>query len=488
MKNTSVRMRLLFWNIAVLALVLFGFLIIAHLLIRTYMLNALDQRLVEMAKRQQHFYTLMKHNPPPEPPLPPPDPAGSRSMNERFQRMMRIYDLQGKQLHSNWENRNSEQIEYPPWDKNAYNNAKRGKNVFSLVKYGDELLRVYSLPLLDGKKQLGVIQTSLSYAEAQSLLESLTLLMIILVPIALLIAGWSGLLLTNRALRPVRQIIEKTRALNPDDLTQRLPVNGIDEFGQLADTMNEMLARIETAFNGIRNLMERERRFTADASHELRTPLTAIRANTSLALRGDNSAAEIRESMQAIDQAGKMMQHLIEDLLLLASSDSGQFTLQPQAVPVNELFYQAVALARNHHERAEIIFDVPDEMLQIWGDANQLSRLLVNLINNALRHTPSDGRITLTAERKSTSIVITVTDTGEGIAAEHLPHLGERFYRVDSARARQQGGAGLGLAICKSIVEAHNGKMSIDSIAEQGTTVTIELPVANDSAEEDAQA
>ena len=127
-------------------------------------------------------------------------------------------------------------------------------------------------------------------------------------------------------------------------------------------------------------------------------------------------------------------------------------------------------------------------MLQIWGDANQLSRLLVNLINNALRHTPSDGRITLTAERKSTSIVITVTDTGEGIAAEHLPHLGERFYRVDSARARQQGGAGLGLAICKSIVEAHNGKMSIDSIAEQGTTVTIELPVANDSAEEDAQA
>ena len=113
MKNTSVRMRLLFWNIAVLALVLFGFLIIAHLLIRTYMLNALDQRLVEMAKRQQHFYTLMKHNPPPEPPLPPPDPAGSRSMNERFQRMMRIYDLQGKQLHSNWENRNSEQIEYP---------------------------------------------------------------------------------------------------------------------------------------------------------------------------------------------------------------------------------------------------------------------------------------------------------------------------------------------------------------------------------------
>lgn len=483
MKSTSVRMRLLIWNIAVLALVLFGFLLIAHLLIRTYMLNAMDQRLAEMANRQQHFYTAIQHNPPPEPPPPLPDPAESRSMNERFQRMMRIYDLQGKQIRGNREINNKEQVEYPPWDKSAYNQARKGDKVFSLVKYGDEVLRVYSLPLLDEQKQTGVIQTSLSYAEAQSLLESLTLLMIILVPVALLIAGWSGLLLTNRALRPVRHIIEKTRALNPDDLAQRLPVNGADEFGQLANTMNEMLARIETAFNAMRSLMERERRFTADASHELRTPLTAIRANTSLVLRGDNSVAETRESVQAIDQAGKMMQHVIEDLLLLASSDSGQFALQPQAVPVRELFFQAAAMARHQQEQAEMSINVTGEMVEIWGDPNQLSRLLVNLINNALRHTPSTGKISLSAARQSAIITVTVADTGEGISAEHLPHLGERFYRVDAARARQQGGAGLGLAICRSIVEAHGGEMSISSIVGEGTTVTLLLPAPDGDSE-----
>ena len=476
MKTTSVRMRLLLWNIVVLALVLFGFILIAHLLIRTYTLSSLDRRLEEMGRRQQQIFTRWHDSRPQQFPPLPPEPERSGQNGGRFQRMMRVYDLQGNALLPPWNPGATELTEEPPWDRLAFQQAAAGESVYSLVKDGNEPLRVYTLPLREAGKQIGVIQVSLSYAEAQSLLESLTLLMLLLAPIALIIAGSSGLLLTNRALKPVRQIIETTRALNPDDLAQRLPVNGADEFGQLASTMNDMLARLETAFLSMRSLIERERRFTADASHELRTPLTAIRANTSLALRDDSTLAETRESMRAIDQAGEIMQHVIEDLLLLASSDSGQMQLQSRPIRAHELLVEAVAMSKSTKAHAAIIVDVADEPLMIWGDANQLSRLIVNLLDNAKRHTPRDGQITLSAALVDDWVHLVVTDTGEGISAEHLPHLCERFYRVDTARARQQGGAGLGLAICKSIVEAHGGDMHIESTVGIGVSVTLRLP------------
>jgi signal transduction histidine kinase len=304
-------------------------------------------------------------------------------------------------------------------------------------------------------------------------------MMFVLMPCVLLVAGVGGVLLTDRALGPVRFIVHTAEQLNPDDLSQRLPVVGKDEFAQLASTMNGMLARIEIAFTKLRLTLERERRFTADASHELRTPLTAITANASLTLNGDTSLDEYRESMQSINLAANMMRRLIEDLLLLARSDSGQLQLNYEQVNIFDLMTWAIDMVRKNDAQAIIQIQLVADGESLWGDPTHLLRVLVNLLKNAIRHTPAAGKITLAAAHQDKQVVLSVTDTGDGIAPEHLAHLGERFYRPDSSRAREYGGTGLGLAICKGIVEAHQGSMHIDSTPGKGTTVSITLPDSN---------
>jgi heavy metal sensor kinase len=471
MKFTSVRLRLTLWNIGVLACVLFGFLLATHLAVRSYLLASMDNRLAGMAERQQHFISRVHDDPPPT----------FRSRNSRFDRqdgnritrISRTYTLDGKQYRLP----NFPAPPYaPPWDHEAFEQAAAGKAVFSMAVEDDTPVRVHSRPLRINDKQVGVVQVAVSFAEMEDLLESLTRLLLLLVPCALVIAAAGGLFLTNSALRPVRQLVHAAEELNPDALSQRLPVVGADEFAHLATTMNGMLARVEGAFTRLTDSFERERRFTSDASHELRTPLTAIKANASLALRGDRSAVQYREALQAIHQAADTMHRLVQDLLMIARSDSGQFGLQSQAIAPDRLVHDAVALHKHDELSATVRITVAPDISPIWGDPHHLQRLLTNLLDNALRHTPPTGEVVVSAHEAGEGVVLTVADTGEGIAPEHLEHLGERFYRIDAARARQHGGTGLGLAISKSIVEAHGGTLVIDSTLGAGTQVTVTLP------------
>jgi len=240
-----------------------------------------------------------------------------------------------------------------------------------------------------------------------------------------------------------------------------------------------MLARLEVAYSLLQQSVEKERRFTADASHELRTPLTAIKANTTLALRGERTPAKYREALLAIDQAGGIMQRLVQDLLLLAHADSGQLTLRCQTVDLRELFSTAITLTTQNEPQATIHVEDFSEPISVQGDKHYLQQVLINLLENARRYTQVDGVITISAEAADDRVHLTIADTGEGIAPEHLPHLGERFYRVDAARSREHGGTGLGLSICRSIIDAHGGTMTIESIEGQGTRVSISLPRAN---------
>jgi heavy metal sensor kinase len=459
-KLTSVRLRFTLWNIGLLALVLFGFLTVADLAIRKYLLAALDHRLQGMAERQEYFF---QHPRPDGLALRPRDPLRSS-----FRRLSRLYDMQGNSLSPFAEGTEK------PLDPGGYAQALHGQAGITITA-GTEPLRVLSRPLYRGTEQVGILQVGVSYLETQTLLESLTLLFLILVPCALLVAGVGGLLLTSTMLRPVRAIIHAADALNPEDLSQRLPVVGNDEFAHLATTMNRMLARLEEAFQKLTRAIAHERRFNADASHELRTPLTAIKANTSLALRGERTPAQYREALQAIDQGAETMHRLVQDMLLLARSDSGQLAVEGQALDTAALLRDAVALLPRDGAPVEIA--VAPEAAEMHGDPHHLQRLLVNLLDNARRHTPPTGRITVSAARAA-GVTLTVADTGEGIAPEHLSHLGERFYRVDDARARQHGGTGLGLAICHSIVDAHRGTMTFASTPGEGTTVTVLLPDA----------
>lgn len=297
-----------------------------------------------------------------------------------------------------------------------------------------------------------------------------------LIPVALLIAGVGGAFLTNRMIQPVRQMTRTAEQVSAEDLSGRLPIQGNDEFADLASTFNKMMGRLQEAFTHLKLLIEQQRRFTADASHELRTPLTVIKAITSLTLRGDRSPEEYRQALDSIDRAADTMNRLVQDLLFLARSDTGQLGLNLTPITVQDVLEPAAEIVQKPGS-ATITLNMPDAPVKVCGDLHALIRLFTNLMENALQHTPSGGKVIIDVESGEEMVSISVRDTGEGIPPEHLPHVFERFYRADASRTRASGGTGLGLAICKSIAEAHHGTISIDSTLGEGTLVKVMLPL-----------
>jgi heavy metal sensor kinase len=315
------------------------------------------------------------------------------------------------------------------------------------------------------------------------LVDSLDRTIFFLILPALFIAGLSGAFLTDRSLRPVRQISKATSELAATNLSLRLPVKGKDEFSELAGNFNRMTERLEeafgsleTAYANLESAYQQQKRFTADASHELRTPLTAIKANTSLALSGRGSLESYREALEEADAAASDMNRIVEDLLFLARSDNSGLRLNVKAFPIGDVIESAVEDVEAKRAGTPIRIILPEPELKITGDPHHLKRLLTNLLENAVRHTPVEGSVTVSAEPSDSAVILKVEDTGEGIPAEHLPHIFDRFYRVDEARSREDGGAGLGLSICQSIVQAHAGTIEIESRPGEGTVVTVVLP------------
>ena len=336
-------------------------------------------------------------------------------------------------------------------------------------------MRVLSMPIERRGRVDRVLQLAYPLDGVLRQIDALTSTLLALVPFGLLAAGLGGAFLTGRALRPVREIAGTAARLGASDLSERLPVSGRDEFSELSSSFNAMLARLEEAF-------DRQRRFTADASHELRTPLSIIKANTSMALEHPWPEERYREFLAAIDTAAGRQSRIVEELLFLARADAGGLARDVGPVCLIEAIEEAaeatesaVAVSRTHQPciRLESI----DPALMVPGSGSELTRLFTNLLENAVRHTPPEGTVTVSAMVDARSVTVTVTDTGEGIAPEHLPHLnaGERFYRVDAARSAGTGGTGLGLAICRSITEAHGGRMTIESKVGEGTAVRIRL-------------
>lgn len=327
------------------------------------------------------------------------------------------------------------------------------------------LLRIYSLPL-ETNEGPGVYQTSESLAPVEQEVNKLTGELLTLLPFGLLAAALGGLFLTERALRPIETLRKAAASIQASDLSQRLEVQGRDELARLSVTFNEMLARLETAF-------ERQRQFVADASHELRTPLTTILAASELGLADVTASEKNLRLFGRIEEATQRTVRLVQNLLILARSDSGALVVNSAELPVERLFESVAAEAYLLHPTgARLLLQTNGEVL--YGDGPLLFQLLFNLTDNALRHTPPEGSVTLAATPEG----IVVTDTGTGISPEHLPYLTERFYRVDSARARKNGGTGLGLAICKSIAEAHGGTLVFESTLGVGTRVLLALPHA----------
>jgi signal transduction histidine kinase len=361
-----------------------------------------------------------------------------------------------------------------PWDQSTVNASLRGERQFSTIKFGNERMRVLSVPWMrDGELQ-GVVQVARALGEFDRLESEQFRMLVTLLPLALLAAGLGALFLTERALRPVRDVTDAAAQISAEDLSQRLEVKGHDELAQLASTFNAMIERLDKAF-------EQQRRFTADASHELRTPLTRIKLTTSEALDGEHTVAEYQAALLIADRAADSMHRLVEQLLLLARADGGQLRIRSEPVELKPLLLEAAdTLKPPHGPRLEV--ELPAGPVLASGDPVWLSSIVRNLVENAVRHTPPGGRVTLSTEQQNGSTAIRVTDTGEGIDAEHLPHLTERFYRADAARSRSgsgsRGGTGLGLAIVRTLVEAQQGSFEVVSEPGRGTVATVWLPSA----------
>ena len=286
-----------------------------------------------------------------------------------------------------------------------------------------------------------------------------------------MLASAGGLFLAGRALDPIDRITRAAAAIGADDLSRRLNFHGShDEVGRLAATFDRMLERLDRAFR-------RQRQFTADGSHELRTPLTMLASQIDVALERKRTVADYEELLRSLRDDAARMTQLVGELLTLARADAGQQLLNREQLDLGELVSGVVQAMQSLALQREVqLTEQAQPHVAVSGDQTRLSQLLINLVDNALRYTSAGGNVRVTVAERAGWAELRVEDTGVGIAAEHLPHLFQRFYRADPARARTDGGAGLGLAIAQWIAEAHGGQISVDSEFGRGSTFTVRLP------------
>src|SRR5262245_3322379 len=295
---------------------------------------------------------------------------------------------------------------------------------------------------------------------------------------ALAAIGFAAYWLTRRELRPLERMAQKSRAIAAGDLSQRVePADSRTEVGQLADALNAMLAEIERGFGDRLAAEERLRQFVADASHELRTPVTSIRGYAELFRRGAGERpSDLANVMRRIEQEGKRMGELVEELLLLARLDQG-LPLECQPVEMSAVVDAAVDGARVADPERPIELDSHGPLV-VLGAESRLRQVVDNLLTNARVHTPARTPIRVRLVAEGDRVVLEVADQGPGVLAEEADRIFERFYRTDRSRTRSQGGAGLGLAIVRSVIEAHAGAVGYRPRAGGGSLFSVILPLA----------
>jgi heavy metal sensor kinase len=326
---------------------------------------------------------------------------------------------------------------------------------------------------VDGRPML----IRLAYSEEPiwlRLAELVTAALLVL-PIVLAVAGLAGYGLARRVLSPLEQMASRAEQITPDRLNERLPTGDADdELGHLARVFNGMLARLEQSF-------EQLRRFTSDASHELRTPLTAIRSVGEVGLRKNGTREEYRDVIGSMLEEVNSLTRLIDSLLTISRADAGHIYLNPTVFPAMELLREAACLFDVLiEEKSQSLFIEGDESATIQGDRLLLRQAMVNILHNAVKYSPTGGTISARVRRTEPGrILVEITDSGPGISEEHASKVFDRFYRVDAARTREAGGAGLGLSVAKWAVQAHSGEIVLRSKPGLGSNFQIFLPAVS---------
>lgn len=362
-----------------------------------------------------------------------------------------------------------------PISPEAVRNAEQGRETYETIALPDvspSPVRLLTVPVYERGRLRNFIQVAMSLESAETARSRFLFILLGLTPVALGGAAIGGWFLARRALAPVDTMVEAARRIEAEDLSRRLETQGnTDELGRLATVLNDMLARLERSFTAVRH-------FSADAAHELRTPLTILKGEIEVALRAPQTQDEYRQVLDSCLEEVDRLSALVNDLLFLARSDSGNLT--PSDTPVNlaavleDVRPALEALAEQNGIQATI--SAPSEVW-VHGSKPMLFRLIFNLGENALKYTPAGGRVEIVLSQQADAAKLDVKDTGPGIAPEDQAQIFERFFRTDPARSR--GGTGLGLALVRSIVLLHKGQISVESEVGRGSCFRVVLPVVS---------
>jgi two-component system OmpR family sensor kinase len=466
MALNSIQTRLTAWYVVLLGIVLILFSVFLYYFLSQRLYESVDNSLKVSATVVARSAT-MKFN---QPPLP-----GMEQFFEQFlgyanlNKFYRIYDGSGN-VGSRSKNVDASKF---PLTQAAYSDALKGQTSYETFNIdGIHPIRVITLPVLRNMDLVNLVQVGTSLDSVQETLKNLKIFLFSAVPLVLIAAALFGRLMARRALKPLSRINQTAREVGGGvDLSKRIPVPEVkDEIGQLATTFNDMMDRLESSFSQIRQ-------FSSDASHELRTPLTVLQGQNELVLNKDRDVKEYQEVISSNLEEINYMSKVLEDLFVLSRSDENQVQLECKPMNlkevIDEIFNHAQALADEKNIQITVAFLEP---VEINGDPVRLRQMVWNILHNAIKYTQPGGQIKISLEDQEDSAFLTIQDNGIGIPEEDLPNIFNRFFRVDKARSREEGGSGLGLSICKHIVAAHKGKIEVESKVGVGTKFKIRLP------------
>jgi heavy metal sensor kinase len=362
---------------------------------------------------------------------------------------------------------------FPPWSvREGGGTYKTSQNID--IKGRSAPFRLLTYSSSEGVESDYVIQVATYLRRAYKTVKNFRDNLYIAFGLAVVISVWGGWALARRTFRPIDTVTEAARGISFSNFNARLPRPGTDdELDRLVVTFNDMFERLQDSF-------EKLRRFTADAAHELRTPIAAFRGETEVILSQDRSSREYREILANNLDRLEFLTKLDNELLFLSQADKEQDMLNREPLMLDRLLmdvaeaFQAVARQKG----LDLSWDLPEDV-SVTGDDTRLRQVFTNLIDNATRYTPEWGNIRIAAILRNGNVRVTIKDTGIGIPEDEIPHIFDRFYRVDKSRSREDGGTGLGLNICEWIVKAHQGSIEVQSRPGKGTTIHVTLPSAS---------
>ncbi|MEO8098572.1 MAG: ATP-binding protein [Acidobacteriota bacterium] len=456
----SIRGRLTLWYVAVMAAILFVYAVSASILLR----RNLHAQLVRFAVQDLETVEGLLYF----------DAAGVIQFHDNYhnhpeskliqERMLEVRSLSGDILYRN--DRLGNQALDGPTQPGEGEGTYSAREV--LLSSGIRVQLVSRRHTMDEQPLLLRVAYSLEPLNDQFRAELLAMLLPL--PFILAATGGGAYYLARRALRPIREMSRQAESITGDRLHARLPVTQADELGHLSRIFNGMFERLEQSFSQLR-------RFTADASHELRTPLTLIQSVGEVGLQTNTTPAQYRDTIGSMLEESNRLTRLVENLLIISKADAGQIS------PEYKVF-RAIDLARECAGLLDVLIEEKLQKLVVRGDEEAivsgdwllLEQALLNVLHNAIKHTPQGGSIALIVRHTHSSVILDVEDSGPGLSAEDRARVFDRFYRVENGRSQTQGGTGLGLSIAQWTVRAHSGEISVETNASLGCTFSIKLP------------